>query len=282
MLEGASDASGSATVRLYCSKGFLRHYILYQFDEELLDQQYDDGKEKLLRFIFDQPLSQEKKIEFWKGCDGMIELSGQLVPVQVLEAPIPAIPDERGQGYEDMVLVLTAEQKKIRLSIQELFAFEESMHGMSVRQAEECNMLAKFMPIAASKIRRSQRNTKPLRHLATAADEGFEPVKLEPEDSHVGASVTCFVSATVRSQLKSFYVFRLSNGVLCHSTISQCKALTKAWKALVDEYVSWHVGEANSTPVAFLEQGVIGDSSDQGQDDLFLDSADEDGDADDF
>ena len=143
-------------------------------------------------------------------------------------------------------------------------------------------MLAKFMLIAASKIRRSQRNTKPLRNLATAADEGFEPVKLEPEDSHVGASVTGFVSATVRSQLKFFYVFRLSNGVLRHGTVSQCTALTKAWKGLVDEYVAWHVSEANSTPIAFLEQGVIGDSSDQGQEDFFLDSADEDDNAEDF
>ena len=98
------------------------------------------------------PFPRRKRLSSGKRCDGMIELSGQLLHVQVLEAPIPAIPDERGQGYEDMVLVLTAEQKKIRLSIQELFAFEESMHGMSVRQAEECNMLAKFMPIAASKM----------------------------------------------------------------------------------------------------------------------------------
>ena len=119
VLEDSSDASGSATVRLYCSKGFLRNYVLYQFDEELLDQKHDDVKEKLLRFIFDQPLSQEKKIEFWKACDGMIELADRLIPVQVLEAPIP---DERGQEYEDMVLVLTVEQKTIRLSIQELFA----------------------------------------------------------------------------------------------------------------------------------------------------------------
>ena len=132
VLEDASNTSDSATVRLCSSKGFLRHYVLYQFDEELLDQQYDDVKEKLLRFSFDLPLSQEKKIEFWKSCDGMIELSGQLLPVQVLEAPIP---DERGHCYEDMVLVLTAERKKIRLSIQELYAFEGSMHGMSVRQA---------------------------------------------------------------------------------------------------------------------------------------------------
>ena len=48
MLEDASNASGSATVRLYSSKGFLWHYVLYQFDEELLDQQYNDVKEKLL------------------------------------------------------------------------------------------------------------------------------------------------------------------------------------------------------------------------------------------
>ena len=144
-------------------------------------------------------------------------------------------------------------------------------------------MLAKFMPIAASKIRRSQRNTKPLRCLATAADKGFEPVKLEPEDSHLGASVTGFVSATVRSQLKFFYVFRLSNGVLRHGTVSQCTALTKAWKVLVDEYVAWHdiVSEANSTPIAFLEQGV-GDSSDQGQEEPFLDSEEEDDNAEDF
>ena len=83
VLGDASDASGSDTIRLYsnCSQGFLRHYMLYQFDDELLDQQYDDVKEKLLRFSFDQPLSQEKKIEFWKSCDGMIELSGQLLPV---------------------------------------------------------------------------------------------------------------------------------------------------------------------------------------------------------
>ena len=64
MLGGASDASGSATVKLCSSQGFLWHYILYQFDDELLDQQYDDVKEKLLRFTFDQPLSQEKTIEF--------------------------------------------------------------------------------------------------------------------------------------------------------------------------------------------------------------------------
>ena len=59
----------------------------------------------------------------------MIELSGQLLPVQVLEAPIA---DQRGQGHDDMVLVLTAEGKRYRLSIQELCAFEESMHGVSV------------------------------------------------------------------------------------------------------------------------------------------------------
>ena len=47
-------------------------------------------------------------------------------------------------------------------------------------------MLAKFMPVAASKVRRSQRNKPPLQNLATEADEGFEPVKSEPEDSHVG------------------------------------------------------------------------------------------------
>ena len=51
-----------------------------------------------------------------------------------------------------------------------------------------------------------QRNKTPLRYLATVADEGFEPVKLEPADSHVGASVTGFISATVRAQQK-FFVF---------------------------------------------------------------------------
>ena len=70
-----------------------------------------------MRFIFDQPLSQEKKIEFWKICDGMIELSGQSLPVQVFEAPIS---DE-----SDMVLVLTAECTKYRLSIHELYVVEE-------------------------------------------------------------------------------------------------------------------------------------------------------------
>ena len=88
-----------------------------------------------------------------------------------------------------------------------------------------------------------------------------------------------FISATMRAQQQSFYVFRLSNGVLRHSTVSQCKALTKAWNILVDEYVAWHVSEANSTPTAFLEQGA-GDSSDQG--DPFLDSAGEDDEAEDF
>ena len=54
------------------------------------------------------------------------------------------------------------------------------MHGMSVLQAQDCDMLAiaKFMPVAASKVRRSQRNKSPLRHLATEAEDGFEPVKL--------------------------------------------------------------------------------------------------------
>ena len=104
-------------------------------------------------------------------------------------------------------------------------------------------------------------------------------MKLEPEDSHVGASVTGFISATVRAQQKFFYVFRLSNGVLRHSTISQCKALTQAWNILDDEYGAWHVHEASSTPTAFLEQGG-GDSSDQS--DSVLDSADEDDEADDF
>ena len=42
---------------------------------------------------------------------------------------------------------------------------------------------------------------------------------------------------------------------------------------------AWHVSEASSTPTAFLEQGV-GDSSDQ--DDPFMDSVDEDGEAKDF
>ena len=147
VLGHASDASRSATLRLYLSKGFLKHYIAYQFDDELLDQQYDGVKEKLLRFSFDQPLSQEKKIEFWKSCDGMIELSGQLLPVQELEAPI--------SDARDMVLVLTAEGTTYRLSIHELYVFEESMHGISVLQAQDCNMLAKFMPVAASKIRTS-------------------------------------------------------------------------------------------------------------------------------
>ena len=73
-----------------------------------------------------------------------------MLPVQVLEAPI--------SNESDMVLVLTAEGTKYRLSIHELYVVEESMHGMSVLQAQDCNMLAKFMPVAASKVKRSQRN----------------------------------------------------------------------------------------------------------------------------
>ena len=90
----------------------------------------------------------------------MIELSGQLLPVQVLEAPVA---DER-----DMVLVLTAEGTKYRLSIREFYVVEESMHAMSLLQAQECNMLAKFMLVAASKVDQEIPQEQP-----TSADCGY-------------------------------------------------------------------------------------------------------------